>query len=971
MHFGPTKVRNIPESSRPNRRPRLRFLLALGVLLAVGIVLFPPTFRFVLRWALIGQAARHGVDLEMDRIGGSVFEPLTFSGIRAVSTSSVSGTETKVVIARADAAFSWKNLALRRGTKWFEKLRVDGLDAEMRFYAPKPGTGPVTTEPVAAKPSASQHGWMEKFLPSQLEVLHANLAFGRNGEGLRASGLAITASRVGTGTIEVGRIEINEPWLKKTFTGVHGTTAMKESKLTVGNLALDSGFAVRTFSTDLASLASGGAKMEFDFAAFGGAIHCELQNRGRAGGHIHFEIGGTFSQISVAELGRFFNAPEKTSGTIQSGMFTFQGSPRDIAHATLAVRVDEAVDFQWGASKWTSLSGGATLVHNRVQIHELRLKQPHNELNLNGETAIPSAASPWWQQDFAVNLAAKIDSLSELSPLLDPGFALFGKNLENMSGKVAVDGSVRGHNRAFAGQIIVSGSQLSYGAAPLDELHAAIKLDGARWQFTNLEFVHGDDYFRAEGAVEPVFGDVLEVKSYTGRLRASVADLAIYWPLIEPFVSWCEGGLVLDWSGESNPKTSAGFFHAQLKNFRTLSAPHPINADLEATYAPQKIAFSNFAVSDADSAFTAKVAAGPKTVRVEAIRLLQKGHVALEGAATLPLDLWSAWTTGDWPGALDFSGACKASLNARKLQLHDALVLTGRQFPVKGLLDGSLAADGSPAALQLSGRVELERAQFPLGENLPLVEDLAANLAFGGQDITVINGSARVASGTANFDGTIGVKDARNPALKLRAKVESPHAVLPLGPRADLIPDFDLAIEGPWTDARVSGVARSLTASVSPAPGLVALLTQGAAVLPMGIKQAPFRDWLYHIEWKDIDPSDFLDTGAGKFSRDVLLTGRGWALRTAGTIALRGARLATPFAQFTVEDGTIDFPAAGDATIHLRGDGSAPGCVFHAIVTGPESRRQILLWSEPPLPPAEILERIANGAKPPPPAKSP
>ena len=194
---------------------------------------------------------------------------------------------------------------------------------------------------------------------------------------------------------------------------------------------------------------------------------------------------------------------------------------------------------------------------------------------------------------------------------------------------------------------------------------------------------------------------------------------------------------------------------------------------------------------------------------------------------------------------------------------------------------------------------------------------------------------------------------------------------MPLGPRADLIPDFDLAIEGPWTDARVTGAARSLTEHASPAPGLVALLTQGEAVLPMEIRQAPFRDWLFHIEWKDIDPPDFLDTGAGKFSRDVQLTGRGWALRTAGTIALRGARLSTPFAQFDVEEGTVDFPTAGDPNIQFRGDGSAPGCVFHAIVTGPESRRQILLWSEPPLPSAEILERIAKGTKSPPPAKSP
>src|SRR5205085_8194303 len=186
--------------------------------------------------------------------------------------------------------------------------------------------------------------------------------------------------------------------------------------------------------------------------------------------------------------------------------------------------------------------------------------------NLSGEMAVPAAKTKWWQQEFAFNIAAKIDNLSDLSPLLGPGMALLGKNLENMAGKAAIDGSVRGQNSSFAGQLIVSGSQLWYGSAPLDELHASIKLEGDKWRFTNLEFVHGDDYFRGNGVVEPVFGDSLVVKSYAGRLRTSVANLSLYWPLLEPFVSWCEGGLVLDWSGESAQNASTGFVHAQLKN---------------------------------------------------------------------------------------------------------------------------------------------------------------------------------------------------------------------------------------------------------------------------------------------------------------------------------------------------------------------------------------------------------------------
>src|SRR5205823_4198009 len=146
--------------------------------------------------------------------------------------------------------------------------------------------------------------------------------------------------------------------------------------------------------------------------------------------------------------------------------------------------------------------------------------------------------------------------------------------------------------------------------------------------------------------------------------------------------------------GENTPETSVGFVHAQLKNFRSIAAPHPINADLEATYAPDKIAFSTFAVSDAESSFTAKVTSEKRSTRLDSIRIAQKNNMALEGTATIPLDLQMAWQSGRWLGALDFSGSCAAVLTARKLQLHDALVLTGRQFPVKGYVDGDLAAAG-------------------------------------------------------------------------------------------------------------------------------------------------------------------------------------------------------------------------------------------------------------------------------------
>ena len=70
---------------------------------------------------------------------------------------------------------------------------------------------------------------------------------------------------------------------------------------------------------------------------------------------------------------------------------------------------------------------------------------------------------------------------------------------------------------------------------------------------------------------------------------------------------------------------------------------HPINADFEGTYAAGGMTFSQFALSDDESSFTANVAIGSKILSLQGIRLMNKKALWLEGDALLPLDVWNAW----------------------------------------------------------------------------------------------------------------------------------------------------------------------------------------------------------------------------------------------------------------------------------------------------------------------------------------
>jgi translocation-and-assembly-module (TAM) inner membrane subunit TamB-like protein len=950
VHNISTKVR--PASFLPPKRRRpFRLVLLVVVLLAVAVLslLVPPVFRFALRHALVWEAGRHGVDLKLDRLDGSLFEPLVFSEVECSWTSPM-GTAAKASVSRADASFSWKNLAFKHGAGWFRELIVDGLNAEITFYSPPPGPESGGAESLATA-ATNERPWLENLVPARIEVRRANLAFSHGGNSVRFRNISFSADNLAPGSLSIESVAVNEPWLKRTFPNVRGTTALNGPRITVSNLALDEGVTVQSFSTDLAQIKAGNGKMDFDLAAFGGSIRGEARNRGRSHRHVSFDASGTFSQIFVPQLGKFLQTSEKTGGVVKEGTFTFQGSPRDVEHATLRLRL-EAADFQWGERKWNSLAGGATMLNGRIQIPELHLKQAHNELSLNGDMAIPSGDSQWWQSEFAFNIAAKIDNLTELSALLGPRFAY-------MAGRMTIDGSVRGQNQSFAGQLIGSGSQLWYGSAPLDEMQAAIKLNGKELQITHVEFLHKDDYLRGYGII-----GILGEQRYWGQLRASVADLSVYWALIEPFVSWCEGGLAVDWSGSGTGAQHSGQFHAQLKNFRTIPAPHQINADVEATYAPQNISFSAFTVSDAESSFTAKVSAAPKTLSVESIKLEHKKAVCLEGSAVLPIDVWTAWEKGSWLSGLDFAAACKASLTARKLPLREATLLTGRQFPLRGVVDGKLAGGGSLSALKLSGLLEFAKAEIPLGGNLPALSEMTASLALNTQDIVVEKCAAHFNSGDLALTGQIRLKDVRNPALKLRAQGKNVQLALAADLKATV--DGDVAIEGPYSAAQVAGSVRLVAAEFTRKLDLVSLLTPGGEwPAPFATKQPPLRDWQFNVECTSGEPVKLTGSSA-TVAPDLRIGGTGAMPKITGILRFENVPAPSPFATFKIDSGSLFFPAQnpGDPVMSIRGSGSVGRYAFDADVLGPRTRKQVMLSSDPPLADQSLLDLIAKGSTP-------
>jgi hypothetical protein len=799
---------------RPRRRTRKGSLLILLILAAlVGAIIYPPTFLFAVRQVLAFEALRYGFHLSIGRMDGSVADPIRLYNAR-LSHNSEAGTSTMLEIDEAHTTFGWRHLFWQRDAKIWHDLNLDGVRGTIDL--------PSASQSPGARPSPFRLFSSSKpprlLLPSSLTISHANILIRQGGGTVRLEGLDLQASDVEAGHLVIGALSVQEPWMTSVFSNCRGSLLLQDSKLVLANMKLTDALSITSASADLPELLRGQLQMEFALDAFSGNIQGELRSRAREQ-HLDFESSGTFANISVAQLAAFFS--QDADGSIKQGKFTFRGSPRDLAKATFTTRF-EAGAFRWGARRWNSLVAGATYVHHHLESLQFQLTQAHNSLLLKGDMNVPENWNQWWKTDFNFDVAAKIDNLSELSALLGPGF-------EDIFGKLTVDGAVSGDNASFNGQLIVSGSHLSFRKAPLDELQAAIKLQGNEIQVTNAEFTHGDDFLRGHGVV-----NILGEKRYWGEIKASVADLSLYASFLQPPIApeAFGGGLMLDWSGDGAQSAHSGAFTVRLNHVRPLSAGsadawQPIDVTAEATYSPDSIFFSNLVLGDGETTLASRVVANPSSLTLQNLKLLHGKSVWLAGDAQIPLNVWAAWQN---PGAAswwNFESPCKLDLKLDRLSVHDTLLLSGRQQPFDGELTGNLKSDGTLAKLTAAGHLVIKNAAGTVPDGTLKAGD--ATLDFNGSQLSAASASGDWNGLAWSASGAVTAPDVRTPSLDLAIKL--PTAPLSLGNGMDATAALDLRATGQLSTLAISGTAQLQSLKINRSPSLENLVGPGGTGL--------------------------------------------------------------------------------------------------------------------------------------------
>lgn len=738
-----------PVPRRRSLRLRFKLLAVLGLLAAV--ILWPTSFLWMVRQGLCWEAKRQGLALEFGSIDGNIFEPLVFSDIQ-LETTSPQGVQTTIRIQHAEASFSFRKLLPPGSSGWLRDLKISGVNGDLRVLSDS------DSEPVSTKRRAvSDTPWLSLIAPVNVEAKQVNLRVVLSGDALVINGADFTVSKLAAGTFTAQQLIVDSEVVNREFRNVTGGTAWQDQTLSLTKVKLAPGVVVTNIATDLRAFVHRQVQIEFAADAFGGDLRGELRDSGE--GHLDYEASGTFSGIHLDALARFIGSPDPAGGLIDEGKFTFRGSPRSPEKATMSVRFSSH-DFRWGQRKCDSFVVGATLLHHRLLIPELELKQAENTLNLKGEMALPGGNVAWWKSEFSFDVAARLNDLNQFSKLLGPHF-------DGLFGKLNVDGSVRGENEQFSGQLIATGSHLSYRGAPLDSLQAAFKLDGNELQVINFELLHDEDYLRGKGVI-----NILGNRQYAGELKAAIGDLTIYSSLLQPPIAPqpLGGSLNVDWSGDGTEMAHSGAVHAVFKQLRPFGTPaakdfHPLNADLDGTYSPGNIFLKQCNVSDADTQFSAQVAVAPDSLHLQSIQLKHGKQTWLQGDALLPINVWSAWPHP----VVKADGPARVKLHAEGLQLRQALLLTGRDLPLDAAIDFDANGEGPLTAIGFTGRLK--------ASNLPLrlFPSFKANVDTDCR----VEGSYRAAS----LSGTVKINHTSfNGLLDLNAVMESLHSPLQLLP---------------------------------------------------------------------------------------------------------------------------------------------------------------------------------------------
>jgi hypothetical protein len=741
----------------------VRLLAAFSFALAALSV--PQVFRGALWCLLQEEVLRQGGTLGVSVQEGSLWEPVVLSRVE-LSLPLPDGGKFRLQAQRCRLEGTLRPLlTTSAGWRFLERVQIQGgqVDWDIGRSRQEGGARKVDFWP----PDGLRIGRVLRVPPPvTLDLELKGIQIRSSNWALRSEHFVASVSEVAPGTLKAAKFEVTVGGWTRAFREISGMTALQGDSLKVGQLTLTEGLRIESLTASPGKSEGGGLlDLEMELQAFGGELRVVAQV-GAPSSEIPLEASGTFAKLGVAPLAAFLNFTEAAGGTLVAGKFSFRGHPSAPERATASLRM-EARNFQWESRQWDELVVGATLLERRIQVPEFSLRQGQNQLLLNGDMQWPGAEAPWWKADFGVNLTARVENLTELSALLLPEF-------KYAAGGLTVDGAVRSQGGVLGGALIVSGANIAWRNAPVEELHAAVKLQGSEVQVLNVEVAQGADWIRGKGTVH-----VGQPWSYQGEVHGIVGNLGKYAALLQPPVGLepYAGGVELDWSGKGGAAGNEGRVRARFSQLRPVRPQSgwlkPLSGEVLGGYSNENIELESFVLSDGQLRLQTGLKVGSEGLRLLGLSIKQGERTALEGDAFLPKEWLDQGGGFSFPALFKRTSPLSCNFSAKGLDLSLLGRLPGMPRGLEGTLDGQWQMKGTLADLSGTGSLALRRGA--IGVDGGFFRSLEADLGWDAGTLNARNLSWLSASG--NYSGMASVAWKLGAPPLVEASVSCPQAL--------------------------------------------------------------------------------------------------------------------------------------------------------------------------------------------------
>lgn len=440
--------------------------------------------------------------------------------------------------------------------------------------------------------------------------------------------------------------------------------------------------------------------------------------------------------LGLETLSAILGKPTGATGTIDQARVTFRGDTGRPLEADGSVRLVSR-NFRWEGRGWESLRLAATLTGRTLSLTELTMRQGENELEAEGRSKLPSDWRQALRAPFTASFHARLEDAGSIATLA-------GDDLGRLGGALFLDGELHGADNRAEGYCNFSGAGTKVRDLTFDWIKGCLLFEGPSTRLAYLEARADGDRVLLEGSFSNS-----RPHAYKGRAEVDVRNLSGRLAQLGITTAASIGGGAVNgiWEGSGGGAgEDSGTFQAKVSNWVSKWTKAGMSGSFTGLYAPGKQELTKAEFFQDELKLSLKLLATKDDLAVSEIKAVRggkdgKSKTMLEGGVSVPVNAADLWRSGDPLRTLSMDRPVRMDLRLSGIRAEEMADLLGQRAPFTGLLEGTLAATGTPAAPRLTGSLRIGRFTPAGGESVGDLS-LSAETSDGGDSLRAELGPA-------------------------------------------------------------------------------------------------------------------------------------------------------------------------------------------------------------------------------------